>query len=168
MNKHDTLPRARSAELVVQELPDETLIYDPASHKAHCLNLTASLVWKHCDGLTTFDQLDDVLLRETACRPNSDIALLALRQLESAGLLEHDAATSIRASYPARRDVLKRLGLIGAAAVALPTVISVVAPTPVQAATCLPSGSPCSLSQSARCCSGLCAAQPFPASPLCS
>ena len=32
------MPRARQDELVVEELPDETLVYDLKRHKARCLN----------------------------------------------------------------------------------------------------------------------------------
>ena len=39
------MPRARQDELVVEELQDETLVYDLKRHKARCLNRTAALVW---------------------------------------------------------------------------------------------------------------------------
>ena len=39
------MPRARQDELVVEELQDETLVYDLERHKARCLNRTAALVW---------------------------------------------------------------------------------------------------------------------------
>ena len=38
-------PIARHAGLVIQEMPDEVLVYDMDSNKAHCLNETGSL-WK--------------------------------------------------------------------------------------------------------------------------
>ncbi len=49
-NSKQPLPVARHKNLIVKELPDETLIYDLDSDKAHCLNQTAALVWKNCDG----------------------------------------------------------------------------------------------------------------------
>ena len=39
------LPKARQEQLTVRELPDETVVYDLARHKAHCLNPTAALIW---------------------------------------------------------------------------------------------------------------------------
>ena len=42
--------RKREGHLVIDELPDEVLVYDLDRHKAHCLNQTAALVWQHCDG----------------------------------------------------------------------------------------------------------------------
>ncbi len=50
------MPRARQDELVVEELSDETLVYDLKRHKANCLNRTAALVWQDCDGQTSVAQ----------------------------------------------------------------------------------------------------------------
>ena len=50
------MPRARQDELVVEELSDETLVYDLKRHKANCLNRTAALVWQDCDGQTSVSQ----------------------------------------------------------------------------------------------------------------
>ena len=46
------LPRIRKQKLIVDELPDEVLVYDLDRHKAHCLNSTAAMVWRRCDGKT--------------------------------------------------------------------------------------------------------------------
>ena len=40
--KNPLNPIARSNGLVVQEMPDEVLVYDLDSNKAHCLNETAA------------------------------------------------------------------------------------------------------------------------------
>ena len=57
------MPRARQDELVVEELPDETLVYDLKRHEAHCLNRTSALAWRRCDGRTTVAEVA-VLLGE--------------------------------------------------------------------------------------------------------
>jgi hypothetical protein len=44
------LPRMRAYALVIDDLPDEVLVYDLERHQAHCLNHTAALVWRACDG----------------------------------------------------------------------------------------------------------------------
>ena len=54
-------PKARKHELIVKELSDETLVYDETTHKAHCLNQTAALVWKFCDGRTSIPQMTRLL-----------------------------------------------------------------------------------------------------------
>lgn len=43
-------PVARQSGLVVQEMPEEVLVYDLETNKAHCLNQSAAFVWKSCDG----------------------------------------------------------------------------------------------------------------------
>ena len=54
-------PKARSQQIVVQELPDETLVYDLKRHKALCLNRAAGLVWKRCDGQTSAPEIAALL-----------------------------------------------------------------------------------------------------------
>lgn len=56
-NTRQLIPVARKDRLVIEEVPGETLIYDLETHKAHSLNLTAALVWKHCDGEQTVEQV---------------------------------------------------------------------------------------------------------------
>lgn len=43
-------PKARFENLVIQMIADETLVYDLANHRAHCLNETAAFVWGRCTG----------------------------------------------------------------------------------------------------------------------
>ena len=43
-------PVARTESLIVKEVDGETLVYDLTTDKAHCLNDTATRVWKNCDG----------------------------------------------------------------------------------------------------------------------
>jgi hypothetical protein len=54
MNK---LPIARNADIVVQTLGKEVLIYDLNTHKAYNLNETSAIVYQACDGKTLFDEL---------------------------------------------------------------------------------------------------------------
>lgn len=44
MNNSQQRPLARSEGLVIQEMPDEVLVYDLETNKAHCLNETAAFV----------------------------------------------------------------------------------------------------------------------------
>ncbi len=47
---NNVFPIARKKDVVVQELPDEVLIYDLKSNKAMCLNEISAFVWHNCDG----------------------------------------------------------------------------------------------------------------------
>jgi len=150
-------PVARTKGLILRELPDELVIYDTARHQAHCLNASAALVFKHSDGKTSVAQLVKQLRREVSSAADETWVRLALERLEEAHLLERAPGA---ANAPSRRDVLSRLGW---AAAALPVVMTVVAPTPAEAAaTCNPTcaGSPalCTPCQSTPgdCNSGVC------------
>lgn len=58
MNPSDAPERPAGREDVVfRQLDDEWVLYDPGSNKLHTLNLTAALVWTHCDGTRTTDDL---------------------------------------------------------------------------------------------------------------
>jgi hypothetical protein len=146
-------PCVRANGLVVQALPDEVLVYDLERHKAHCLNHTASLVWKHCDGRTSVTEMVRVLEREMNNPVPEDVVWLALQQLGKAQLLAGEPHALETGKRMSRREVIRRLGW--GAAVALPLVTTIVAPTAVEAASCLSTGSVCTTG--AQCCSGVCA-----------
>jgi hypothetical protein len=42
--------KSRESNLVVQDLNNEVMIYDLTENKALCLNETASIIWRLCDG----------------------------------------------------------------------------------------------------------------------
>jgi hypothetical protein len=146
------MPKARREGLVVQELSGEVLVYDRDSNKAHCLNSTAALVWQYCDGETSVSQIARAIEGKINAPVDEDIVWLGVEQLNKSKLLRERAAVPGHKSRLSRRDVMKRIGL--AAAVSLPVVTSIMAPTAAQAANCLPSGSGCT--SSAQCCSTIC------------
>jgi len=150
--KEQLIPEARKVGLVVQELSGEVLVYDRERNKAHCLNSTAARVWEYCDGKTSVAQIARAIEGEINAPVDEDVIWLGIEQLSKTHLLQEGAKLPEHKSGLSRREVMKRIGL--AAAVALPVVTSIMAPRAVQAATCLPSGQPCT--SSAQCCSGLC------------
>ncbi len=149
-------PLARKEGLVVQELPDEVLVYDLDRDKAHCLNETAAMVWRKCDGSATTTAITKALENELHKPVDEKLVWLALDQLGRNNLLKHMPAPPPVLSGLNRREMVRALGI--AAAVAIPVVTSIVAPTPAQAATCLPSGAACTAD--ALCCSGSCPGAP--------
>lgn len=153
VNAGEKAPRARTQGLIVQELPDETLIYDRVRDKAHCLNQTAALVWKYADGKTTITEMARKLERELKTNPvDEQLIWYALDQFNKDHLLESDVVPPGLLAGMSRREMVRALGV--AAAIALPLVTSIIAPTPAQASTCLGTGSSCS--SGAECCSGTC------------
>ena len=145
------LPRARRANLVVKELASETLVYDEATHEAHCLNQTAAFVWKHCDGRTSVAQLGRLLNKETKSASPEQLVWSAIQQLEKSHLLESPVLRPADVPRMSRRELMRGLGI--AAAVTVPLVTSIVAPTAASAASCLGAGAICT--GPGQCCTGL-------------
>lgn len=123
------MPKARKHGLVVQELPDELLVYDTDRNHALCLNKTAWRVMEACDGETTVE--DAALLVSGKLQANIDDNFLwaAIEKLAKKDLLE---AGSVPANLPklGRRDLIRTAGAL---AVALPLVTTIVAPSAVSA-----------------------------------
>lgn len=144
-------PKARREGLLVQTLEDETVIYDTERDRIHCLNPASALVYRLCDGRTSRRLLAERLRERFGVPADKHVVSLALGQLERARLLE---ARSPSGRAPlSRREVARRLGLVGGLAVVLPAVTSIVAPTPAAAATCRGRGGCCSAQ--GDCCPGL-------------
>lgn len=152
-----TKPQARSEGLVIQELSDEVLVYDLERDKAHCLNQTAAIVWKNCDGKTNISDLAQILSKESGLPADEDVVWMALDQLGKASLLPNTIKQNERKKPITRREVMRRIGI--GAVVAIPLVTSIIAPIAVQAATCLPNGQPCTTG--AECCIGICGGSPL-------
>jgi hypothetical protein len=115
-------PRARKDRLTIRELFEETLVYDQVRHKGHCLNATAALVWRHCDGRTSIDDLARIVAGELGIPRAAEVVGLALEQLGRRHLLDEAPQPLPAVDRVSRRDALKKLAL---AAAALPLVMSV-------------------------------------------
>jgi len=139
------LPHTRTDGLVIQELDDETLVYDTERDEAHCLNQTAVLVWGQCDGQTTVSQAARSLQSKLNVPVGTDVVWLAVKQLQRFHLVESSAKSP---SVSRRKLVLK----YAPAALALPLIMSITAPTPAQSASCGGEGATCATS--ADCCPG--------------
>lgn len=145
-----SIPLARKESLVIKELPDETLVYDRERDKAHCLNSTAALVWKNCDGKRTITQLRELLEADAGSPVPVEMVWLALDQLESFQLLD-DAPLKHFHLAGSRRNLVKRIGF---AVLALPAIISITAPPAQAQVSLLPPGACClnpTLCQSGSC-----------------
>jgi len=146
-------PQARTQEVLVQQMGEETLVYDLDSDKVYCLNRTASLVWKGCDGQTTVKELAAALRRDLGDGADERVVWLALHQLQKAKLMGAPLEFPAESAAPSRREVLRNLRLIGGAAILLPVVSMTLAPKPAAALSCRPAGQVCS--STTQCCPGL-------------
>lgn len=149
MAQEHELPKARTQGLVVKDVRDEVLVYDLQSQKAHSLNRVAAAVWRACDGKRSVREISTAAGVGPSLPP--DVVNYALHTLGRARLLEGP----INGSGLTRRQVMAR---IGAAAIMLPVVTTIVAPTEAQAqsvATCLKENQGV-CSSAAQCCPGAC------------
>lgn len=127
LQQHPEFPKARRNDLLIEKVGDETIIYDGESQLAHSLNRPASIVWQNSDGEHSVPQLAELVGTELGIEPDDSMVEYALDKLADAKLLD--------ATHVSRRDVVRRLTFAGAAALAIPVVLSVVAPTEAMAAS---------------------------------
>jgi hypothetical protein len=146
------LPHARSEGLIIERLQDEVLVYDLHHQKSHCLNQTAVLIWEHCDGQTDIAQMARVLRKEMKTPITEQTIWLGLKQLAGAHLLQERLITPTNLAKVSRRELIRKVGLT--AAVTLPLILTITAPTAKAQASCLPRDSACTLNS--QCCSGNC------------
>ena len=148
------LPRSRIDNLVIRELDDETLVYDLERDEAHCLNQAAALVWQQCDGKTTALQAADALKDKFSSSVDTDFIWLAVKQLERFQLVE----SSPKSPTVSRRALVLKYA---PAALALPVIMSISAPTPAIAGSCTAAGDLCGPGLP-LCCPGLgCGSNPL-------
>ncbi|HWN10302.1 MAG TPA: hypothetical protein VNO50_13725 [Pyrinomonadaceae bacterium] len=157
------LPLARKEGLVIKEVDDEVLVYDLARDQAHCLNASAAGIWRLCDGKNSVDQLAITFGRASGAKPDASLILLGLQDLQRNHLLENgNLANQSVGVGMSRREAVRRIGI--GAAIAVPLVISISAPTAVQAAvSCSARCKPCS--SGTECCSGVCMDTPSGCNP---
>jgi hypothetical protein len=148
-------PAARKEGLVIQEMPDEVLVFDLETNKAHCLNETAAFVWKACDGKNSVADITKLFGNQSGTPVQENLVWLAIDQLNENNLLEAELKADFNGQ--SRREVIKKIGL--AAVIALPIISSLVAPTAALAVTCSGvNGTGCVLASgtSSTCCGGVC------------
>ena len=160
------LPKAKTENIVVQQLNDETLIYNLTTNQAFCLNETAAKVFELCDGIATFDKL------KTKYQLTDEIIYLALDGLKKDNLIESDYVSPFAGMN--RREVIKKVGLTSM--ITLPILFSLVAPSAAQAASvCInPGKQPAGYDTGTRCngtqtnCNNACNDEPSITAQCCS
>jgi hypothetical protein len=133
---------SRTADLIVEDVGEEALIYDTRSDVAHSLSATAAVVWRAARSGETLDGISE-LLRARGIEGSEDTAVAVVAELQEKDLLESRNFDSPTIS---RRRALQRMAAVGAAAAAVPFVVSATVPTAQAAgspASCVHQGSSC-------------------------
>ena len=128
-----SLPQSRTS-LIVKELAGEVLVYDETSTKAYCLNKSAATIWGMCDGKTSISEMAHKAAVEFDGMFDEAFVAVALASFRDNGLLENESVDIRPIARLTRAELVARVGRVGlAAAVALPLVTSIVAPTAAKA-----------------------------------
>jgi hypothetical protein len=129
-------PVGRTEGLISSELDGELVVYDDERKVACSLSSSAALVWKGCDGTRGVADLVTLLAGELGELADEDVVMIALDTLAEHGLIasgyERREPAAVKLS---RRRFVGKVGLVGAAAIAMPVVASLVVPTPASAAS---------------------------------
>jgi hypothetical protein len=140
MNRQSVIkhPLARSERLLVENIDDETVIYDEESKVAHALKPLAAAVFLYADGKNSAADIAEL----AGYRLNTSFTVAqideAVAELESCALLE---APEFEGGV-SRRDALKRFGAVGVAAGAGTMLISSIAAPLASAAGLASNGAP--------------------------
>lgn len=126
-------PVAREEDLLVEQVADETVVYDNRTKEAHCLSPLAAVVFAHCDGRTTVDQLATLAAERLGEPIDPPRVVDALEQLQERDLL----AVPPRDGMSRRQMVGKSAAAAGALAGAS-LITTIAAPSAIAAntATC--------------------------------
>ena len=117
-------PRARTDDLVIEEVDDELLVYDSTNKRGHCLSATAARVWRACDGHSDVSALSEAL------ELDAEVVSQALDELEALELLDTQGLNVVQAGSGngdglTRRQLARRSARVGAGLAAAPLVYSI-------------------------------------------
>jgi hypothetical protein len=139
--ENQTHPSARSDDLLIEQLGDETIVYDLKSKDVHCLSPLAAGVFRLCDGNHTRAQMTEVINTGSTEPVSEDAVYEAVAQLQERHLLDvPPMIIKNNGDGISRRDFGKRSAVAGAAFLAVPLISSIAAPTAMAGASQLPSG----------------------------
>jgi hypothetical protein len=134
-------PRARTDNLVIEELDDELLVYDRNNKRAHCLSGSAARVWRACDGETDAEAIS------VALEMSIETVRKAIEELEHTDLLDSqglEVLSSSNGNGITRRELTRKTAKVGTAVAAAPLILSITA-SPAGAAGATPTQFQCEL-----------------------
>jgi len=133
--------------LILEDLGDEVLIYDPEIDRAHCLNRSAAMVWRLCDGQRSVADISATMSHQLGTTVDETLVYAAVHELDREYLLGEFGAQPESPVNTSRRAVLKTIGWLAAIGLTAPVVTSLFAPTPAQAQSgpCTPVDHPCGI-----------------------
>lgn len=134
---------ARAADVLVEEVGDETVVYDLKTKEAHCLKPLAAFAFAHADGKRTLDELVQLAQRTLTPAPSATEVSAVVAELERSSLLDVPQLSVQHGT--SRREMLRNTAMAGAAATISGAFVTTVAAPAAWAATCYnqPGGCSC-------------------------
>lgn len=130
MGPEQQLVAARTADVLVEELENELVVYDLRSHTAHNLAGLAAAVWRRCDAKTAVSELPEAV--GGGAPVTIEAVWIALRELSHVGLLEPGIVFPAEVRTLSRRTLLARGAALGVGV----AVLSVAVPAAATVASC--------------------------------
>ena len=123
-NKHTviTRPSARTAELLVQHVESETVVFDERTKTAHALRPLAAAVFMYADGDKTIEEIAELASYRLATEVSDAEVGEAVAQLEESGLLEEP--TGLLSQGISRRTALKTFAAAGAGTMLVSSIVA--------------------------------------------
>src|SRR5687768_8930638 len=147
----NSLPRVR-AGLLRHELDGQVLIYDARDDRVHLLDTTTGHVFELLEqGEKSREGIVSALATRMNTLESESLLQLSLDELRKADLLETGPAVPALSDI-SRRDLLRKVGLAGAAALAIPAIATLTATSAYAQASCLTVGQACLRSGAIGCC----------------
>src|SRR6185295_4354464 len=123
--RHQMENPLRRREVSTEAVGDGLSVFDPEQKQSYVLNATSALVFQHCDGQTTPQQLTELLCRTLNVPPAEaeQLTRLALDELETNGLLQSPLAFMLppAATY-SRREALTSFAALGLSLTLMPMI----------------------------------------------
>jgi hypothetical protein len=140
-SKTTALPLGRREDLLIENVGDESVVYDLESKNVHCLSPLAAVVFEHCDGRTKPADCASIAADRLGRDVSEDEVLAAVGQLEERELFFSPVLKlNGNGNGISRRDFARRGAVAGAVAFAAPLITSIAAPTAAMAASGIASG----------------------------
>lgn len=114
---------------LVQEFENEVVVYDQDNHSVYHLNEAAAAAWELCENCNSIFELTQQLAKKTGLPADDQVTRLALSELRDAKLIEGSLDDRVE-HVISRRQLTQSLGR---AAIALPAIAAMVAPTAAMA-----------------------------------
>lgn len=123
-------PIARRADLIIEDVGPDTLVYDQLRDAAHSLNPVTSYVFRHADGTKSVEDLSAGLGVALGRPDDVGVVLAAIAELDRVNLLDEADYSGAGEGGVSRREAMIRAGV---ATLAIVAITSISVPTPAMA-----------------------------------